>query len=126
MTWNIPQFLDNSNKTPIVEYNKNSGEIFYLGEVIVTYVAKDQSKNVNDSCAFKVEVKGKSLDFASTVFYYLFKLNECKTLDIAKCLDSSNNIDSRIKINIINAKDNKRLSLQHRQSKLTLRGKSVK
>ena len=124
MTWTIPQFLDNSNKTPTVEYNKNSGEIFYLGEVIVTYVAKDQSKNVNDSCAFKVEVKGKSLDLASTVFYYLLKLNEYKTLDIAKCLHS-NNIDSRIKINIINAKDNKRLSLQHRQSKLTLRGKSV-
>lgn len=74
MTWTIPQFLDNSNKTPIVEYNKNSGEIFYLGEVIVTYVAKDQTNNVNDSCAFKVEVKGKSLDVtASTVFYYLFK-----------------------------------------------------
>ena len=99
MTWTIPQFLDNSNKTPIVEYNKNSGEIFYLGEVIVTYVAKDQTNNVNDSCAFKVEVKGKSLDVTASTYFTIYS-NECKTLDIAKCLDSSNNIDSRIKINI--------------------------
>ena len=57
--WKIPEFLDNSNRTPIVDHNKNSGEKFYLGEVFVYYVAKDQSGNVNDSCAFKVHVKGK-------------------------------------------------------------------
>ena len=44
---------------PIIDHNKNSGDIFYIGEVFVYYVAKDKSNNVNDSCAFKVEVKGK-------------------------------------------------------------------
>ena len=57
--WKIPEFLDNSKVPPIIDHNKNSGDIFYIGEVFVYYVAKDKSNNVNDSCAFKVEVKGK-------------------------------------------------------------------
>ena len=56
--WVIPQFLDNSNKTPIIEHNRNPGEMFYIGEVFVNYIARDQSGNVNDSCAFKIHVKG--------------------------------------------------------------------
>lgn len=56
--WVIPQFLDNCNKTPIIEHNRNPGEIFYIGEVFVNYIARDQSGNVNDSCAFKIHVKG--------------------------------------------------------------------
>lgn len=61
VVWTIPQFLDNSNVTPIVTHSKNSGELFYIGPaVFVYYVARDQTGNVNDSCAFKVEVKGIS------------------------------------------------------------------
>lgn len=60
--WDLPQFLDNSNNTPAVENNKNSGEHFYIGETFVNYVARDQSGNVNDSCSFKVHVKGKIAD----------------------------------------------------------------
>lgn len=60
--WVIPEFLDNSNRTPLVENNKNPGAHFYIGEVFVFYVARDQSGNFNDSCAFKVHVKGKRVD----------------------------------------------------------------
>lgn len=73
MSWAIPEFLDNSNKTPIIEHNKNPGTNFYIGEVFVYYVARDQSGNANDSCAFKVHVKGKRVDsfFRDSICVYL-------------------------------------------------------
>lgn len=70
--WVIPEFLDNSNQLPSIEHNTNPGALFYIGEVFVYYVARDKSGNVNDSCAFKVHVKGKRVDaYLSNSIWYL-------------------------------------------------------
>lgn len=84
MQWVIPEFLDNSNKLPIIEHNTNPGALFYIGEVFVYYVARDQSGNVNDSCAFKVHVKGKKVDaYLSNSIWFLAWISSNNFLHMA-------------------------------------------
>ena len=58
VNWDLPHFLDNSNTTPAIDHDRNPGQHFYIGEVFVHYKATDGAGNFNDSCVFKVHVKG--------------------------------------------------------------------
>lgn len=62
VTWNEPQFQDNSNDPLVIDCNYQSGTEFYWGTYGVNCRAYDNNPNNDPAvCQFKIIVKRKSL-----------------------------------------------------------------
>ena len=61
VTWNEPQFQDNSNDPLLIDCNYRSGTEFYWGTYAVTCRAYDNNPNNDPAvCQFKIVVKRMS------------------------------------------------------------------
>ena len=58
VVWTDPVSTDNSEQTPIVTCNAESGNHFKIGETEVVCQAVDQAGNL-ETCSFTIDVVGK-------------------------------------------------------------------
>ena len=62
VTWNEPQFEDNSNSPLVINCNRQSGDVFYWGTWNIHCTAYDNNPNNDPAvCEFKLIVKRKYL-----------------------------------------------------------------